>query len=100
MSLFKSSPRPATTSCTVSSIIYEPVDAQQIIYGTVTYDGVLVGSFYCADLALVSRINGSSPQTETTSLSTGNRYARSITASLVRRLVAIPRPSDRHLGAC
>lgn len=37
--------------CTVTSIIYDPADAQQIIYSTVTRDGVLIGSFYCADLA-------------------------------------------------
>ncbi|MEV6712703.1 hypothetical protein AB0M48_11745 [Lentzea sp. NPDC051208] len=35
--------------CTVTAIIYEPADAQQILYGTVTRDGVLVGSYYCAD---------------------------------------------------
>ncbi|ANZ35979.1 hypothetical protein BBK82_07715 [Lentzea guizhouensis] len=35
--------------CTVTSIIYDPADAQQILYGTVTRDGVLVGSYYCAD---------------------------------------------------
>ena len=35
--------------CTVTSIIYDPANAQQILYGTVTRDGVLVGSYYCAD---------------------------------------------------
>lgn len=35
--------------CEVTSIIYDPADAQQILYGTVTRDGVLVGSYYCAD---------------------------------------------------
>lgn len=35
--------------CTVTSIIYDPADAQQILYGTVTRDGVLVGSYYCTD---------------------------------------------------
>lgn len=35
--------------CTVTSIIYDPADAQQILYGTVTRDGALVGSYYCAD---------------------------------------------------
>ena len=35
--------------CTVTSIVYDPADAQQILYGTVTRDGVLVGSYYCAD---------------------------------------------------
>lgn len=33
----------------VTSIIYDPADAQQILYGVVTRDGVLVGSYYCAD---------------------------------------------------
>ncbi|MFD0204231.1 MULTISPECIES: hypothetical protein [Saccharothrix] len=35
--------------CTVTAIVYDPADAQQILYGTVTRDGVLVGSYYCAD---------------------------------------------------
>lgn len=35
--------------CKVTSIIYDPADAQLILYGTVTRDGVLVGSYYCAD---------------------------------------------------
>ncbi|USX56418.1 hypothetical protein [Lentzea sp. HUAS12] len=37
--------------CRVTTVIYEPTDAQQIIYGTVTRNGALVGSFYCADRA-------------------------------------------------
>ncbi|MEV0675905.1 hypothetical protein AB0I60_05205 [Actinosynnema sp. NPDC050436] len=35
--------------CTVTSITYDPADAQQVLYGTVIRDGVLVGSYYCAD---------------------------------------------------
>jgi hypothetical protein len=35
--------------CEVDTIIADPADAQQVLYGTVTHDGVLVGSFYCAD---------------------------------------------------
>lgn len=35
--------------CKVTAVIYDPADAQQIMYGTVTRDGVLVGSYYCAD---------------------------------------------------
>ncbi len=35
--------------CQVTAIIYDPADAQQILYGTVTRDGALVGSYYCAD---------------------------------------------------
>lgn len=35
--------------CQVTSIIYDPADAQQILYGVVARDGVLVGSYYCAE---------------------------------------------------
>jgi hypothetical protein len=37
------------SGCQVTSVIYDPADAQQILYGVVTRDGVLVGSYYCAD---------------------------------------------------
>ncbi|MFI7680978.1 hypothetical protein [Actinophytocola sp. NPDC049390] len=37
--------------CEVTSIIYDPADAQLTMYGTVTRHGVLVGSYYCADPA-------------------------------------------------
>lgn len=33
----------------VISVVVDPADAQQILYGTVTRDGVLVGSYYCTD---------------------------------------------------
>ena len=35
--------------CEVVTVIADPADAQQVLYGTVTRDGVLVGSYYCAD---------------------------------------------------
>jgi hypothetical protein len=35
--------------CEVTAIVADPADAQQTLYGTVTRDGVLVGSYYCAD---------------------------------------------------
>jgi hypothetical protein len=35
--------------CDVTTIIADPADQQQVLYGTVTHDGVLVGSFYCTD---------------------------------------------------
>lgn len=35
--------------CEVTAIVADPTDAQQVLYGTVTRDGVLVGSYYCAD---------------------------------------------------
>lgn len=35
--------------CEVTSIIYDPADAQPTLYGTVTRHGRLVGSYYCAD---------------------------------------------------
>ena len=37
--------------CEVTAIVADPADAQQTLYGTVTRDGVLVGSYYCADRA-------------------------------------------------
>ncbi|KAA2253297.1 hypothetical protein F0L68_33340 [Solihabitans fulvus] len=36
-------------SCAVTTVVADPADAQQVLYGTVTRDGVLVGSYYCAD---------------------------------------------------
>ncbi|MBW4717352.1 hypothetical protein [Saccharothrix obliqua] len=36
----------------MTSIVADPSDAQQILYGTVTRQGVLVGSYYCADRLL------------------------------------------------
>jgi hypothetical protein len=33
----------------VTAIVADPADAQQTLYGTVTRDGALVGSYYCAD---------------------------------------------------
>jgi hypothetical protein len=35
--------------CLVTSVIYDPADAQLTLYGVVTRDGVLVGSYHCAD---------------------------------------------------
>lgn len=35
----------------VTSIVADPGDAQQVLYGVVTRDGVLVGSYYCTDQA-------------------------------------------------
>jgi hypothetical protein len=35
--------------CEVTTIIADPADQQQTLYGTVTRDGALVGSFYCTD---------------------------------------------------
>jgi hypothetical protein len=35
--------------CEVTAIVADPADAQQTLYGTVTRDGALVGSYYCAD---------------------------------------------------
>ena len=35
--------------CEVASVVADPADAQQVLYGTVTRDGKLVGSYYCAD---------------------------------------------------
>ncbi|TWP46044.1 hypothetical protein FKR81_37360 [Lentzea tibetensis] len=35
--------------CEVTSVVNEPADAQQVLYGNVTRDGVLVGSYYPAD---------------------------------------------------
>lgn len=33
----------------VTAVVVDPADAQQILYGTVTRNGVLVGSYYCTD---------------------------------------------------
>lgn len=33
----------------VPSVVADPADAQQVLYGTVTRDGVLIGSYYCTD---------------------------------------------------
>jgi hypothetical protein len=42
--------RPMTDNgCHVISIVVDPADAQQTLHGTVTRDGDLVGSYYCAD---------------------------------------------------
>lgn len=35
--------------CEVVTIVADLVDAQQTLYGTITRDGVFVGSYYCAD---------------------------------------------------
>lgn len=35
--------------CEVTAIVADPADAQQTLYGTVTRDGTLVGSYYCTD---------------------------------------------------
>jgi len=35
--------------CEVTAIVADPADAQQTLYGTVSRDGALVGSYYCAD---------------------------------------------------
>ncbi|WP_431879450.1 hypothetical protein [Amycolatopsis sacchari] len=35
--------------CIITAVIADPADAQQTLYGTVTRDGLLVGSYYCAD---------------------------------------------------
>lgn len=35
--------------CEVTAIVADSADAQQTLYGTVTRDGALVGSYYCAD---------------------------------------------------
>lgn len=35
----------------VTSVVADPSDAQQVLYGTVTRNGVLVGSYYCTDQA-------------------------------------------------
>jgi hypothetical protein len=37
--------------CEVTSVVADPADAQQVLYGTVTRDGVLIGSYYCTDRA-------------------------------------------------
>ena len=36
--------------CEVMAVIFDPADAQLLFYATVTRDGRLVGSFYCADV--------------------------------------------------
>jgi hypothetical protein len=38
--------------CQVTSVVADPADAQQVLYGTVTRDGKLIGSYYCTDGAL------------------------------------------------
>ncbi|MDX8053778.1 hypothetical protein SK571_30790 [Lentzea sp. BCCO 10_0798] len=35
----------------MASVIADPADAQQVLYGTVSRDGVLIGSYYCTDQA-------------------------------------------------
>lgn len=35
--------------CVVTSVVADPADAQQVLYGTVTRDGVLIGSYHCTD---------------------------------------------------
>ncbi|QFZ18496.1 hypothetical protein [Saccharothrix syringae] len=35
--------------CQVTAVVADPADAQQTLYGTVTRNGTLVGSYYCAD---------------------------------------------------
>lgn len=35
--------------CEVTAIVADPADAQQTLYGIVTHDGRLVGTYYCAD---------------------------------------------------
>jgi hypothetical protein len=39
----------AENGCEVTAIVADPADAQQTWYGTVTREGALVGSYYCAD---------------------------------------------------
>jgi hypothetical protein len=34
----------------VTQVVIDPADRQEILYGVVTRDGALVGSFYCLDL--------------------------------------------------
>jgi hypothetical protein len=36
--------------CKVTAVVADPADAQRTLYGTVTHEGRLVGSYYCADL--------------------------------------------------
>jgi hypothetical protein len=49
--------RPFTENgCEVTAIVADPADVQQVLYGTVTRDGVLVGSYYCADRVRQSRL--------------------------------------------
>lgn len=35
--------------CVVTSVVADPADAQQVLYGTVTRNGILIGSYYCTD---------------------------------------------------
>jgi hypothetical protein len=35
--------------CEVTAIVADPADTQQTLYGTVTRDDRLIGSYYCAD---------------------------------------------------
>jgi hypothetical protein len=62
--------------CTVTSIIYDPADAQQVLYGTVTRYGVLVGSYYCADRIRQQDWRIVTPPTVTPSPSTEHPSAR------------------------
>lgn len=36
--------------CEVTTVVIDPADAQQTLYGTVTHHGRLIGSYYCTDL--------------------------------------------------
>ena len=36
--------------CEVTTVVIDPADAQQTLYGTVTHNGRLVGSYHCTDL--------------------------------------------------
>lgn len=36
--------------CEVTTVVIDPADAQQTLYGTVTHHGRLVGSYYCVDI--------------------------------------------------
>ena len=35
--------------CVITAAVADPADAQRTLYGTVTRDGILLGSYYCAD---------------------------------------------------
>jgi hypothetical protein len=36
--------------CEVTTVVIDPADAQQTLYGTVSHHGRLVGSYYCMDI--------------------------------------------------
>lgn len=36
--------------CEVTTVVIDPADAQQTLYGTVTHHGRLIGSYHCTDL--------------------------------------------------